>query len=205
MALGTSWSVALVGLVGHPVQVEADLAPGIPGLAITGLPDALLNEARDRIRAAVANSGGQWPTTKKITIGLSPASLPKRGSGFDIALAAAVLAADGVVTEQSLDGVVLLGELGLDGSVRKVTGVLPALLSVRGQFARAIVPVANLAEAQLVPDLEVTAVRSLRDLVHLLRSEARDEVWVPPPGEAPRPDVGDFRDVGGQPDGRLAC
>jgi magnesium chelatase family protein len=205
VALGTSWSVALVGLAGHPVQVEADLAKGIPGLAITGLPDASLNEARDRIRAAVANSGGQWPTTKKITIGLSPASLPKRGSGFDIALAAAVLAADGVVTEQSLDGVVLLGELGLDGSVRRVTGVLPALLSVRGQFAGAIVPAANLAEAQLVPDLEVRAVRSLRDLVQLLRGEVREEVWVPPPGDAPRPDVGDFRDVAGQPDGRLAC
>src|SRR3954464_15882397 len=176
MALGTSWSVALVGLEGHAVQVEADLASGIPGLAITGLPDTVLNEARDRIRAAVANSGAQWPVGKKVTIGLSPASLPKRGSGFDIALAAAVRAADEVFPPSALEDVVLLGELGLDGSVRAVAGVLPALISVRSRFRRAIVPAANLAEARLVPDLEVTAVRSLRDLVHHLRGEPREEV-----------------------------
>lgn len=205
MALGTSWSVALVGLEGHAVQVEADLAKGIPGLAITGLPDAALNESRDRIRAAVANSGGQWPVTKKITIGLSPASLPKRGSGFDIALAAAVLAADEVFPAAALQDVVLLGELGLDGSVRGVAGVLPALISVRSRFRRAIVPAANLAEARLVPDLEVTAVLSLRDLVHHLRGEPRDEVVVPPVPPAGGPDVGDFRDVAGQPVGRTAC
>ena len=204
MALGTSWSVALVGLEGHEVRVEADLATGIPGLAITGLPDTALNESRDRIRAAVANSGGQWPVSKKITIGLSPASLPKRGSGFDIALAAAVLAADQVLPASSLKGVVLLGELGLDGSVRGVAGVLPALISVRSRFGRAIVPAANLAEARLVPDLDVTAVRSLRDLVHHLRGEPREEVLVPPVGSVERLQ-GDFQDVAGQPVGRTAC
>lgn len=205
MALGTSWSVALVGLEGHAVRVEADLATGIPGLAITGLPDAALNESRDRIRAAVANSGGQWPVSKKITIGLSPASLPKRGSGFDIALAAAVLAADDVLPAASLEGVVLLGELGLDGSVRGVAGVLPALISVRSGFRRAIVAAANLAEARLVPGLEVTAVRSLRDLVQHLRGEPREEVSVPPVGAVEPARVGDFRDVAGQPVGRTAC
>ncbi len=150
MALACSFSVALVGLDGHVVKIEADLASGIPGLSITGLPDAALNEARDRIRAAVTNSGQAWPTTKKVTIGLSPASLPKRGSGFDIALAAAVLAADGIVPRERLQNVLMLGELGLDGSVRGIVGVLPAVLAgaERG-FSRAIVPTANLAEAQL--------------------------------------------------------
>lgn len=205
MALGKSWAVALVGLEGHVVRVEADLASGIPGLAITGLPDAALNEARDRIRAAVANSGGQWPASKKITIGLSPASLPKRGSGFDIALAAAVLAADEVVPAASLTDVVLIGELGLDGSVRGVAGVLPALISVRSRFRRAIVSAANLAEARLVPDLEVTAVRSLRDLVQHLRGEPREEVLPAARGAGEPVPVGDFRDVAGQPVGRTAC
>lgn len=83
MALARSHCVALLGLDGHVVEVEADLAQGIPGLAITGLPDAALNEARDRVRAAVVNSGHPWPN-RRVTLGLSPASLPKRGSGFDL-------------------------------------------------------------------------------------------------------------------------
>ena len=208
MALGTSWSVALVGLEGHVVRVEADLAPGIPGLTVTGLPDASLNEARDRIKAAVLNSGGRWPGNKRITLGLSPASLPKRGSGFDLSLAAAVLA--GVDDEpafpaSSLHGTVLLGELGLNGSVRRVTGVLPALLSVRGRFDRAVVPVANLAVARLVPGRDGRGGRSLRELVLLLRGEPYDEVDVPPVELVGPPDVGDYLDVAGQQTGREAC
>ncbi|MCU1601213.1 MAG: Mg chelatase-like protein [Frankiales bacterium] len=208
MALGTSWSVALVGLEGHVVRVEADLAPGIPGLTVTGLPDASLSEAKDRIKAAIHNSGGAWPGGKRITIGLSPASLPKRGSGFDIALAAAVLSAvddNPAFPPEALAGTVLLGELGLNGSVRRVTGVLPALLSVRDRFDRAIVPVANLAEARLVPGLEVQGVRSLWDLVQLLRGEPREEVTVSPVECPGPPDVGDYVDVAGQPTGRDAC
>jgi len=84
MTLARSWSVTLVGLDGHVVEVEADIAQGQPGLAITGLPDAALNEARDRVRAAVVNSGYPWPQ-RRVTLGLSPAALPKRGSGFDLA------------------------------------------------------------------------------------------------------------------------
>ena len=84
MTLARSWSVTLVGLDGHVVEVEADIAQGLPGLAITGLPDAALNEARDRVRAAVVNSGHAWPQ-RRVTLGLSPAALPKRGSGFDLA------------------------------------------------------------------------------------------------------------------------
>ena len=205
MALARSWSVALVGLDGHVIEVEADLAQGIPGLAITGLPDASLKESRDRLRAAFVNSGGRWPSERKTTIGLGPAWLPKRGSGFDLALAAAVLCADGVVEQDALRGVVLLGELGLDGAVRGVTGVLPALISVRTAFRRAIVPAANLAEAQLVPDLDVVGVRSLFDLVQLLRGADREDVVCPPPGPLAPPAVGDYRDVRGQAVGRTAC
>ncbi len=84
MTVARAWSVGLVGLDGALVEVEADLAQGLPGLTVTGLPDAALSQARDRVRAAVVNSGEPWPT-KRITLGLSPASLPKSGSGFDLA------------------------------------------------------------------------------------------------------------------------
>lgn len=207
MALARSWSVSLLGMEGHVVTVEADLAQGIPGLSITGLPDASLNEARDRVRAAIANSGETWPTNKRITIGLSPASLPKRGSGFDLAMAAAVLAADEVFSVSALEEVLLLGELGLDGSVRSVAGVLPAVLEAqRKGFERVVVPLANLAEARLVPGIVADGVSSLRSLLDLLRGRGWDEQ--PPPAEtAP---VGgeaaaDFSQVVGQPAGRLAC
>ncbi len=126
MTFARAWSVALVGVDAHLVEVEADLALGLPGLTVTGLPDASLSEARDRVRAAVVNSGETWPQ-RRITLGLSPAWLPKRGSGFDLALAAAVLAASGAVPPDSLADRVLLGELGLNGDVRAVRGVLPGV------------------------------------------------------------------------------
>ncbi|GAC1324299.1 MAG: hypothetical protein NVSMB13_05460 [Mycobacteriales bacterium] len=128
MPLARALSVALVGVEGHLVEVEADLAQGLPGLTLIGLPDASLHEARDWVRAAVVNSGESWPQ-RRITLGLSPASLPKRGSGFDLAMAAAILTAAGVLPVGALAGVLLLGELGLDGRVRPVRGVLPAVLT----------------------------------------------------------------------------
>ena len=206
MALARSFSVALVGLTGHVIEVEADHAQGIPGLSITGLPDAALNEARDRVRAAVVNSGQSWPS-KKVTIGLSPASLPKRGSGFDIALAAAVLAADGVVPSASLQKRLLLGELGLDGSVRSVAGVLPAVAAAQeAGFASVVVPLANLAEARLLPGMRASGVSCLSSLIALLRGDDWDEQ--PPVVDAPVATVGhvpDYLDVAGQPAGRIAC
>jgi magnesium chelatase family protein len=205
MALARAYAVALVGLDGHLVEVEADLALGLPGLTVIGLPDAALAEARDRIRAAIVNSGEAWPS-RRITLALSPASLPKRGSAFDLALAAAVLAASGVVPAAALHGRVLIGELGLDGRVRPVPGVLPAMLTAsRGGLLRAVVPGGNVAEAALLPDMDVQAVGSLRDLLCLLRGQPYDE---PVPeraavgsGSAP---VLDMVDVAGQVAGRTA-
>lgn len=206
MALARSHSVALIGLEGFVVEVEGDLADGLPGTAITGLPDAALHEARDRVRAAVVNTGFAWPS-KRITLGLSPAARPKKGSGFDLALAAAVLAADHKLPVQALEGVVLLGELGLDGRVRGVPGVLPALMTAQSQgFQRAVVPAANLAEARLLPELRSWGVSTLAGFVALLRDDVYDEpspepVAIPPDDGRPR----DFLDVAGQPAGRLAC
>lgn len=204
MAVARAFSVGLVGVDGHVVQVEADLAQGLPGLTVTGLPDAALGEARDRVRAAVVNSGQAWPQ-KRITLGLSPASLPKRGSGFDLALAASVLAAAGVVPAAALEGVVLLGELGLDGSVREVRGVLPVVLAAaRAGFERVVVPAGNLAEASLLPGVWATPVASLRDLVALLRGEQVPEPPAQPDPPRPTPPVLDMVDVAGQVSGRTA-
>ena len=128
MALARTRSVALVGVVGHVVEVEVDLTSGLPGLTLVGLPDASLNEARDRVRAAVLNTGEPWPK-HRLTVNLSPASLPKHGSGFDLALAVGVLAASGRLRPGWVADLVLLGELGLDGRVRPVRGVLPAVVA----------------------------------------------------------------------------
>src|SRR6202142_2366599 len=128
MPVARTHSIALVGVEGHPVEIEADIQNGLPGLLLVGLPDTALREARDRIRAAIINSGEQWPQ-RRITVGLSPASLPKRGSGFDLAIAVALLAAAGVLTGAGLAQMMFLGELGLDGQLRPVRGVLPAAVA----------------------------------------------------------------------------
>lgn len=205
MAVAHCHSVALLGLDGYLVEVEADLALGLPGLSITGLPDASLNEARDRVKAAVMNSGVAWPS-KRITLGLSPASLPKKGSAFDLALAAALLAAAGEVPREALKGVVILGELGLDGRVRPVPGVLPALVAAgRRDVVRAVVPAVNLAEARLLPDVSSRGVASLKDLIALLKGEDVPDPEVRPLEQHEEPDTRDFADVLGQPVGRTAC
>ncbi|HVD28096.1 MAG TPA: magnesium chelatase domain-containing protein, partial [Mycobacteriales bacterium] len=150
MPLARTRGVALVGVEGHLVEVEADLGTGVPSYSLVGLPDASLTESRDRVRAAMTNSGQHWPATKRVTVNLSPASLPKRGSSFDVAIAAAILAAQGVVPQHAFDDAVLLGELGLDGRVRPVRGVLPAVVAAaRAGVAAAVVPAANAAEASL--------------------------------------------------------
>src|ERR1700680_621642 len=96
MTLARAHAIALVGVQGHPVEIEADIENGLVALLLVGLPDTALREARDRIRSAIVNSGEGWPH-RRITVGLSPASLPKRGSGFDVAIAVAILSADGLV------------------------------------------------------------------------------------------------------------
>src|ERR1700689_932960 len=143
MPLARTHSIALVGVQGHPVEIEADIENGLVGLMLVGLPDTALREARDRIRSAIVNSGEKWPN-RRITVGLSPASLPKRGSGFDLGIAAAIMCAAGAVPARLLSGLVLLGELGLDGRVRPVPGVLPAVAAAAGAgFGTVAVPAQN--------------------------------------------------------------
>ena len=113
MALAHTWSVALVGLEGHLVEVEADIAQGLPKTTLIGLPDTSLSEARDRVRAAVVNSGERFPD-RKLTIGLSPATLPKTGSHYDVAIALSLLTAAGAVDPGALRRTAIIGELGLE-------------------------------------------------------------------------------------------
>src|SRR5918995_646088 len=128
MSMASAFSVALVGLEGRIVEVEADISGGLPRTVLVGLADTALYEARDRCKAAVTNSGHQWPSSL-LTINLSPATLPKRGGHYDLAIVAAVLAADGVFGGGGPAGTVLLGGRGLDRRVRPVRGVLPATLA----------------------------------------------------------------------------
>jgi magnesium chelatase family protein len=204
VALARAYAVGLVGLHGHVVEVEADLAAGLPGLTVIGLPDAALAEARDRVRAAIVNSGQPWPQ-RRITLALSPAAVPKRGSAFDLALAAAVLAAAGCLPADALRDTVLVGELGLDGRVRPVPGVLPAVLTAaRAGIGRVVVPLENLAEARLLPGAQARGVGSLRDLVALLTGEPYDEPVRPArPVTSVEPGP-DMLDVAGQALGRTA-
>lgn len=183
MALARTRAVTLFGIDGRLVDVEASITNGVPGLHLVGLPDAALSEARDRVRAAIINSDEPWPA-RHVTVSLFPASLPKRGSCFDLAIAVALLGAAEALPQGAGAGVVMLGELGLDGRVRPVHGVLPAVLAAAEAGAgTVIVPWGNVPEASLVPDVTVVGVRSLRGLLARLRD-------LPPPDEADDADGG---------------
>ncbi len=161
MPLARTHSIALVGVQGHPVEIEADIENGLVALLLVGLPDAALREARDRIRAAIVNSREAWPQ-RRITVGLSPASLPKRGSSFDVGIAVAILGAADVLPAASLADLLFIGELGLDGRLRPVQGVLPAVAAaVAAGFGTVVVPADNAPEAALVPGVRVLAADSL--------------------------------------------
>ncbi|WP_406077049.1 YifB family Mg chelatase-like AAA ATPase [Micromonospora sp. NBC_00858] len=195
--------VGLVGVTGHLVEVEADLAAGLPAVVISGLPDTALHEARDRVRAAVVNSGQRWPN-RRITLNLLPATLPKFGSAFDLAIAAALLGGSGELPLLPLEGVVVLGELGLDGTVRPVRGVLPMVAAAaREGIGRVIVPAGNAAEAAVIPGVRVRAVDNLHRLVAFVRDGSP---LIEPPADIPEPATGgpDLADVAGQEMGRRA-
>ncbi|MEU3908778.1 YifB family Mg chelatase-like AAA ATPase [Streptomyces goshikiensis] len=187
MGFARACSVALVGVDGVVVEVQADLEPGVAAFTLVGLPDKTLVESRDRVRAAVVNSGASWPQ-KKLTVGLSPASVPKGGAGFDLAVAAAVLGAAEVVDPGAIADLVLIGELGLDGRVRPVRGILPAVLAAaEAGYRQVVVPQQCAAEAALVPDVSVLGVSSLRQLIAVLTDGVVPEEEPPDPPGRPDP------------------
>jgi len=211
VTLARAFSVALVGVRGHLIEVEADIANGLPATILVGLPDTALREARDRIRAAIVNSGANWPNSK-ITVGLSPASLPKRGSGFDLAIAVAILAASDGLPLTAPAGKMFLAELGLDGRLRPVPGVLPAVVAAAHDADTIVVAAQNVAEAALVPGLAVVGASTLAEVIIWLRGGPPPTLPdPPPPSDGPGPALAlalarklDLAEVLGQAEARLA-
>lgn len=214
MAVAKTRCVALVGVTGRMVEVEADVGPGVAGTHFIGLLDTATSEARGRVRSALINSRFAWPDAR-ITVSLFPASLPKRGSIFDLAIAVAVLGAAGAVPAHRIADPLFLGELGLDGRVRPIRGVLPAVLAAaEAGIGTVVVPARNAAEAALVPGLTVLPVTRLGELVRWLRTGDLDRLPIasgppaPSTGDAgagcTAESVPDMRDVAGQPLARRA-
>lgn len=213
MALARTRSVALDGMRGRMIEIEVDIGNGLPKTVLVGLPDTSLAESRDRCHAAVSNSGHSWPN-RKVTVNLSPATIPKAGSHYDLGIALCVLAATDIVPAAPLTEMLILGELALDGRLRAVAGVLPATLAaVESGCRRVLVPEPNAAEAELIEGADVTGVRSLRHAVSVLTGEdAPDDPEVPPlsdSGVHPFGSIGraamlDLADVVGQDDSRAA-
>lgn len=194
MTLATVYARAQNGLAADLVSVEVHLAPGLPGLAIVGLPEASVREAKDRVRAAIVNSGYRFPL-QRITCNLAPADLPKEGSRFDLAIALGILAASQQIPAAPLAGLEVLGELSLSGEIRAVRGALPAALKASAAGHALLVPEANQAEACLAQDARVHVARELGALCAALHGKALPAVSVPPPApfEPPAEDLAEVR------------
>jgi magnesium chelatase family protein len=197
-----TWAVALTGLRGELVEVEADITAQKPEFKIIGLGDKALGEAQRRVMNACENSDMRLPD-RRVTVNLSPAGLPKQGTSFDVAIAVASLAIDGLVQPESLIRTVHIGELGLDGRLRPVPGVLPAVhaAAARG-FERFVVPHANRAEALLVPGVEVLGAVSLAEVARWHGADVELPSVEPVPAAAVPPratERADLAEVVGQP------
>ncbi len=159
-------SSAVLGIDAYEVQVQIDISNGIPMTSIVGLPDAAVNESRDRVRTAIKNSSYLFPYDKRITVNLAPADVRKAGPSFDLPIALGILAASGQLSAENIEGAIFIGELSLDGVVRPVTGVLPIAISARDRgIKRLYVPTANAREAAIVNDIDVFPVATLSDVV----------------------------------------
>ena len=205
-------SATLIGVDGQPVTVEVHVSSGLPAYQVVGLPDAAVRESRERVRAAVLSSGLEWPM-RRITVNLAPGGVRKSGSGFELAVALGVLGANDALPAGVLDGVAVLGELGLDGTVRPVPGTLALVDALtRAGVGCVVVPIANAAEADLVGDVRVRAARTLGELRACLKGEEPWPDWDPPPVDADALRTGsslddelvDLADVRGLPFGRAA-
>jgi magnesium chelatase family protein len=205
-------SATLIGVDGQPVTVEVHVSSGLPAYQVVGLPDAAVRESRERVRAAVLSSGLPWPQNR-ITVNLAPGGVRKTGAGLELAVALGVLGANDALPAGVLDGVAVLGELGLDGSVRAVPGTLALVDALaRAGLESVVVPIANASEAELVGDVRVRAARTLGELRACLKGEEPWPDWDPPAppaddgtsGGAVDDELVDLSDVRGLPFARQA-
>lgn len=173
-------SVALLGMECEPVAVEVDIASGLPRFAIVGLGDAAVQEAKDRVRSAIKNSGFPFPPTR-ITINLAPASVRKVGVFYDLPIAVGILLSRGIITDQrDIEDTLFVGELSLDGKLRHVKGVLPMMLyAKKAGMKNIVVPRVNAQEASLVSGVKIIALDSLSDVVAYILNEKEPEDIVP--------------------------
>ena len=171
MSLAIVHSRAKLGIQAPPVTVEVHLANGMPNLTLVGMPETAVRESKDRVRSALQNARLEFPSLKRITINLAPADLPKEGGRFDLAIALGLLAASKQIPADSLQDCEVLGELALSGELRPVQGVLPAALACREQQRTLLIPLANAAEAALVPGVQIIAAEHLLQLCQHLRGE----------------------------------
>ncbi|MFZ8977763.1 MAG: magnesium chelatase domain-containing protein, partial [Pseudohongiellaceae bacterium] len=164
MPVAVTYSSAEIGIDAPRVTVEVDVSPGLPQVLIVGMAETTVRESKDRIRAAFRSCGLKFPD-KRITVNLAPADLPKTGGRYDLAIAIAILAANGEINEPSLASHEFLGELSLTGELRGVGGVLPAAVRPGGKGSSLIVPAANVDEAALSPGNNVFTSRSLMEVI----------------------------------------
>jgi magnesium chelatase family protein len=202
-------SATLTGVDGHVVTVEVHVSTGLPSYHVVGLPDAAVRESRERVRAALLSSHLEFPQ-QRITVNLAPGGVRKTGAGFELAVALGLVAANGELADGVLDGIGVLGELGLDGSVRPVPGVLALVDSLRtAGIGCVIVPTSDVAEASLVEGLEIRPARSVAELRACLKGEAEWPDPSPPSDRGPDPtdlddEPVDLADVRGLPRARRA-
>src|SRR3546814_4179678 len=179
MTLATVFARAQNGLTADLVTVEVHLAPGLPGLNIVGLPEASVREAKDRVRAAISNSGYRFPL-QRITCNLAPADLPKDGSRFDLAIALGILAASQQIPREPLDALEVLGELSLSGEIRPIRGALPAALKASAAGHALLLPLANHAEARLARDARLHVAQALGTVCAELHADTLDTAEAEP-------------------------
>lgn len=161
-------SSSLLGIDAYLVEVEVDISPGLPAFFTVGLPDAAVKESRDRVKAAISNTGFKFPS-KKITINLAPADIKKEGSAFDLPIAIAILTAEGIIKKEGVSHTIILGELSLDGSVKRIRGALSiALMAKKRGIKRIVIPVENAEEAAVIREIEVYPVYTLTQAVEFL-------------------------------------
>ena len=203
MPLAVIYSRAQDGVDAPSVRVEVNLAGGLPGISIVGLPEAAVKESKDRVRAAISNSRFEFPA-RRITVNLSPADLPKEGGRFDLPIALGIIAASGQVPSKLFSAYEFIGELSLGGELRPVHGALPVALASKTSSRGLVLPMENAAEASLVKNLDIRATRHLLDVCQFLASgntlERYHEKTIPSQAEYDF----DLADVRGQPHARRA-
>jgi magnesium chelatase family protein len=194
-------AATLIGTMGRPISVEVHVSNGLPGFTIVGLPDAAVRESRDRVRAALLSSALPWPL-RRVTVNLAPSGIRKGGAGLDLAVAVGVLVATGQLPAGCTEGLTFCGELGLNGSLRHVPGMI-ALADAAGEHGL-VVPLCDAREAALVRGDAAHGVSSLAELAQILRTNGDWPALPPPPPQPEEPDAPDLADVRGQRLGRHA-